>query len=110
MVLNKSDQALFPTVQDTIDFKNNKLPFFYWILQFCGPLNIGENTYESIMTKEELEYDINSIYMFDQNLFPSSVQSSLHYEIMKKERMVKYWAYKGEIIGPEEILHFEKIE
>ncbi len=95
-------------VHAEIDFKNNTLPFFYWILQFKGPLVMGVNTYESIINNEKLEYDVNSIYLFDENLVPLSVQSSLHHQIMKNERIVKYWGYKGEIVGPKEVLQFIK--
>lgn len=91
-----------------IDFKTPSLPFFYWVLEFHGPLKTGLNTYESVMSKEKLEYDVNSIYLFDPPLSPVSVQSSLHYELLRTERIVKYWAYKGEIIGPKEVLQFEK--
>ncbi|MHA1111606.1 MAG: hypothetical protein ACTSRE_10925 [Promethearchaeota archaeon] len=93
-----------------IDFKNESLPFFYWVLEFHGPLHVGKNSYESVMSNEELEYDVNSIYLFDTILRPLSVQSSLHYEILRNERIVKYWAYKGEIVGPKEVLQFEKLE
>jgi hypothetical protein len=91
-----------------IDFKNENLPYFYWILRFEGPLKIGLNNYESVMSNEKLDYDVTSIYMFDGGLQPVSVQSSLHYEILKNERIVKYWGYKGEIVGPREILQFER--
>jgi len=91
-----------------IDFKNETLPYFYWILKFNGPIKVGLNQYESVMSNEKLDYDVTSIYMFDGNLYPVSVQSSLHYEVLKNERIVKYWAYKGETVGPKEILRFEK--
>ena len=93
-----------------IDFKNESLPFYYWVLEFHGPLKRGLNIYESVMSNEKLEYDVNSIYLFDSKLQPVSVQSSLHYEILRSERIVKYWAYKGEIVGPKEILQFQKEE
>lgn len=91
-----------------IDFKIESLPFFYWVLEFDGPLKLGLNSYESVMSNEILEYDVNSIYLFDAKLKPMSVQSSLHYEILRNERIVKYWAYKGEIVGPKEVLQFNK--
>ncbi|TFG19576.1 MAG: hypothetical protein EU530_05780 [Promethearchaeota archaeon] len=95
-------------VHAEIDFKNITLPFFYWVLEFDGPLKQGLNIYESVMSTETLEYDVNSIYLFDVSLKPRSIQSSLHYELLHKERIVKYWAYRGEIVGPKEVLQFEK--
>jgi hypothetical protein len=96
-------------VHAEIDFKNKNLPFYYWVLEFHGPLKLGMNQYESTMSNETLDYDVNSIYLFDRTLLPVSVKSSLHYEIFRKERMVKYWGYKGEIVGPKEVLQFEKV-
>ncbi|MBN2156647.1 MAG: hypothetical protein JW776_11455 [Candidatus Lokiarchaeota archaeon] len=95
-------------IHTEIDFKSEYLPFFYWVLEFQGPLKSGLNTYESAMSKEKLEYDVNSIYLFDLGLSPISVQSSLHFEILRKERIVKYWGYKNEIVGPTEVLIFSK--
>ena len=101
-------QTVIPQViHAEIDFKNESLPFFYWVLEFHGPLTIGLNTYESVMSNEKLDYDVNSIYLFDSSLRPVSVQSALHYEILRNERIVKYWAYKGEIVGPKEVLQFQ---
>ena len=106
-----NDHTIIPkVVHAEIDFKIETLPYFYWILKFNGPLKFGLNQYESIMSEETLDYDITSIYLFDDTLQPVSVQSSLHYEVMKNERIVKYWAYKGEIVGPKEVLRFEKME
>jgi hypothetical protein len=95
-------------VHAEIDFKIETLPFFYWVLEFDGPFHRGLNTYESIMNTEVLEYDVNSIYLFDTSLRPVSVQSSLHYELFQNERIVKYWAYKGELVGPQEVLQIKK--
>jgi len=91
-----------------IDFKTEYLPFFYWVLEFHGLLKRGLNIFESMISKEKLEYDVNSIYLFDASLTPISVQSSLHYEIFQNERIVKYWAYQGEEVGPKEVLQFQK--
>ena len=103
-------RAIPKVIHTEIDFKNPSLPFFYWVLKFQGPLKIGINTFESVMSNEKLEYDVNSIYLFEPSLHPLSVQSSLHYEILRNERIVKYWAYRGEIVGPKEVLKFEKVE
>ena len=104
-----NDHTVIPKVVHTeIDFKIPSLPFFYWVLKFHGPLKNGINTFDSVMSNEKLEYDVNSIYLFDPLLKPVAIQSSLHYEILHNERIVKYWAYKGEIVGPKEVLEFEK--
>ncbi len=95
-------------VHAEIDFKIKTLPFFYWVLEFNGPIKKGLNIYESVMSNEALEYDVNSIYLFDASLKPVSVQSSLHYELLHNERIVKYWAYRGEIVVPKEVLQFKK--
>jgi len=103
--------TVIPRVVHTeIDFKKKILPFFYWILEFHGPLKFGMNTYESVMNNEILEYDVHSIYLFDTLLQPVSVQSTLHHKILFAERIIKYWAYKGETVGPKELLMFKKIQ
>jgi len=92
-------------IEAEIDFKNNKFPFFYWIIVFSSKLKKGLNEYKSEISEEELEYNIQSLYLLETPLVPKSVETSLHYEIF--ENFVKYFGNKGEIIGPKEVLRFE---
>ena len=92
-------------IEADIDFKNNRLPFFYWIIVFSGKLKKGLNEYKSEISEEELEYNIQSLYLLETPLVPKSVETALHYEIF--ENSVKYFGNKGEIVGSKEVLRFE---
>ncbi len=101
-----NDEIVSPKViQADIDFKNNQLPYFYWIIVFRGKLKKGINVYKSDISEEELEYNIQSLYLLETPLVPKSVETALHYEIYAN--FVKYFGNKGEIVGPKEILRFE---
>jgi len=103
-----NDEKVTPKVIEAdIDFKNSRLPFFYWIIVFNGKLKTGLNVYKSDISEEKLDYNVQSIYLLEAPLVPKSVESALHYEIYEKQRFVKYFGNKGEIVGPKEILRFE---
>jgi len=95
-------------IESDIDFKNNTLPYFSWIIKFKGELQPGLNIYESKIDEEELEYDISSIYLFEESLTPETVETMLHNEVSKEKHMVKYWGNRGEMVGPNEIIRFKK--
>jgi hypothetical protein len=100
-------EYVYPKVIETdIDFKTPAMPYFYWVIVFKGNLKPGINVYESEIEKEELEYNINSIYMLEDPLIPESVESALHVDINKEKRIVKYWGDEGDMVGPTEILRF----
>ena len=102
-------KSVHPSViESDIDFKNNTLPYFSWIIKFKGELQPGLNTYESKIDEEELEYDISSIYLFEESLTPETVDTMLHNEVSKEKHMVKYWGNRGEMVGPNEIIRFKK--
>ncbi|MHA1729975.1 MAG: hypothetical protein ACTSWY_14795 [Promethearchaeota archaeon] len=97
-------------IQAEIAFKNERFPFYYWVISFKGELKEkqGLNVYKSVIDEEELEYNILSIYILEKPFTPISVESNLHYEILKEKNIVKYYGNKGEIVGPIEILRFKE--
>jgi hypothetical protein len=102
-------KSVYPKViESDIDFKNNTIPYFSWIIKFRADLQSGLNVYESKIDEEELEYDISSIYLFEESLTPETVETMLHNEISKEKHMVKYWGNRGELVGPKDILRFKK--
>lgn len=100
-------EYVYPKVVETdIDFKTPTMPFFYWVIIFTGNLHPGTNIYESEIEKEELEYNISSIYILESPIVPESVESALNVDIIKEQRIVKYWGNEGNVVGPTEILRF----
>ena len=98
---------VYPKVIEVdIDFRNKNLPFFSWIIEFNGKLREGINIYESEIEEEELEYNINSVYIFEKPLDPIDVETALHYDIIKENRIIKFYGNRGEKVGPLEILRF----
>ena len=99
---------IYPLVyQADIEFKNENLLFFYWIIKFKGDLKSGLNVYESNIEEEELEYNVQSIYILENPLKPISVSTVLHFDIIPEVNMIKYFGNKGEIVGPKEIIRFQ---
>ncbi|MBD3350274.1 MAG: hypothetical protein GF364_02195 [Candidatus Lokiarchaeota archaeon] len=103
-----NDAYVKPEVIETeIDFKEEVFPFYYWVITFKGELKEGINVYESTIEKDTLEYNISSIYILEKPLIPISVESTLNYDILKEQRIVKYWAETNDSVGPTEILRFK---
>jgi len=90
-----------------IDFKEETLPFFYWVIEFSGKLVKGLNTYHSTIEESVLEYDVNSIYILESPLVLDSIESVFHHEIHNDGRLIKYWGYMGDKVGNTEVLKFK---
>jgi len=102
-----NDKNVFPKVVDVeIEFKDEYTPLFYWIINFKTELNKGFNIYKSEFEKEILDYDAISIYILEPPLKIKRIESSMKFEINEDKNIIKYYGFKGDFIGPEEIIEF----
>ncbi|MHA1339913.1 MAG: hypothetical protein ACTSRZ_07100 [Promethearchaeota archaeon] len=102
-------KRVFPQVVEAeIEFKDEITPYFYWVINFQSELNIGLNIYKSEFTEEILEYDVISVYVLESPLQIRSVESSMQFEIIQDKNIIKYFGYRGDLIGPTEIIEFFK--
>ncbi|MHA1821425.1 MAG: hypothetical protein ACTSU2_04715 [Promethearchaeota archaeon] len=100
-------ELVFPEVVEVeIDFKTRSIPYFFWVINFKAELKKGVNIYSADIDEEQLDYNINSIYIFEPPIKPLSVVTSIHYEINEERGIIKYWANKNDWVGPREVIRF----
>ncbi|HMF30228.1 MAG TPA: hypothetical protein VKK79_02345 [Candidatus Lokiarchaeia archaeon] len=89
----------------SIHFRDRRHPFVQWVVEFAGPVREGPNTYENFIEPEELEYPIQSTYIFEPPLVVSTVETSLNYQILRDGHIVEFSGETGRKLGS-----YEKIE
>ena len=88
-----------------IYFRKKEQPFVQWIIDFQGKFKSGRNRYENEVEPETLTYPIYSLYIFHPPLQILSVQSSMQYNLNKKQGIIEYYGEIGNLLeGYENII------